>query len=154
MQIQINSDHNITCDATMADRIRGVVENALNHSGERITRVEVHLSDENAAKGGPADKRCMMEARLGGRQPVAVTDQAATMDQAIDGAAHKLARLIEHTLERLRDQQRHQAGSALPAPDSAPDRSPESSAEVPARTAGETDDTSAIDRSRQDLDED
>jgi hypothetical protein len=48
----------------------------------------------------------MMEARLEGRQPVAVTHQAATMDQAVDGAADKLARLIENTLGRLCDQKR------------------------------------------------
>ncbi len=48
--------------------------------------------------------RCVMEARLEGRQPIAVTDQAATLDQAVRGDANKLARLIESTLGRLRDQ--------------------------------------------------
>jgi hypothetical protein len=46
----------------------------------------------------------VMEARLEGRQPVAVTQQATTLDQAADGAAHKLARLIESTLGRWHDQ--------------------------------------------------
>ena len=50
--------------------------------------------------------RCVMEARLEGRQPAAVTHQAATLDNAIKGAADKLARLIESTLGRLRDQKR------------------------------------------------
>lgn len=36
-----------------------------------ISRVEVHLSDEDGKKGGQNDKRCMMEARLDGRQPAA-----------------------------------------------------------------------------------
>jgi hypothetical protein len=49
----------------------------------------------------------MMEARLEGRQPVAVTDEAATVDLAVDGAAHTLARLIEHTLGKLHDQRTH-----------------------------------------------
>jgi hypothetical protein len=44
----------------------------------------------------------MMEARLKGRQPTAVTCQAATLDQAIAGAADKLKRSLESTLERLR----------------------------------------------------
>ena len=44
-----------------------------------------------------------MEARLEGHQPVAVTDEAATIDQAIDGAAEKLKRLLDHTLGRLHD---------------------------------------------------
>ena len=45
----------------------------------------------------------MMEARLEGRQPIAVTHQAATVEQAIDGAADKLKRSIESTLGRLRE---------------------------------------------------
>jgi len=64
----------------------------------------VHLSDENADKSGEHDKRCLMEARLEGRQPIAVTHRAATLDQAIDGAADKLTQMIESTLGRLRDQ--------------------------------------------------
>jgi hypothetical protein len=46
----------------------------------------------------------MMEARLQGRQPVAVTQQAATLDQGVNGAADKLTNLIESTVERLHDQ--------------------------------------------------
>jgi hypothetical protein len=49
----------------------------------------------------------MMEARLEGRQPIAVTDEAATVDLAVDGAADKLARLIEHTLGKLHDERTH-----------------------------------------------
>jgi len=64
--------------------------------------VEVHLSDENSnKKGGNNDMRCMMEARLKSRQPVAVVHQAATLDQAIDGAAEKLSKLVESTFGRL-----------------------------------------------------
>lgn len=83
--------------------VTGVVEKALYRFSERITRVEVHLNDENSHKNGQDDKRCMMEARLEGRQPTAVTDQAASMHQAINGAAEKLCRAIESTLGRMRD---------------------------------------------------
>ena len=107
MQIQFNTDHNIAGDVAMAARVSGVVESALSRFSARITRVEVHLSDENGNKGGSNDKRCMVEARIEAHQPVAVTHQAATVDEAVDGAADKLARLIESTLGRLRD---HQGG--------------------------------------------
>jgi ribosome-associated translation inhibitor RaiA len=66
--------------------------------------VEVHLIDESGPKSRKNNKRCMMEARLEGRQPIAVTDEAATLDLAVDGAADKLARLIEHTLGKLHEQ--------------------------------------------------
>jgi ribosome-associated translation inhibitor RaiA len=104
MQIQINTDHNIEGHEALAAQVSGVVENALSRIRDHITRVEVHLSDEDSDKGGQNEKRCMMEARLEGRQPVAVTHQAETLKQAVDGAADKLARLIESTLDRLHDQ--------------------------------------------------
>ena len=101
MKIQVNTDDNIPGSEGFEQKIQATVESILGHLADHITRVEIHLSDENSAKGGNDDKRCMMEARLEGRQPVAVTDEAASIDQAIDGAAKKLKRSIEHTLGRL-----------------------------------------------------
>jgi ribosome-associated translation inhibitor RaiA len=108
MQIQINTIHNIKVHEALAAEISGVVESALSRFSDHITRVEVHLSDENSDKKvGHDDVRCMMEARLEGRQPIAVTHQEASLDQAVNGATDKLTRLIEHTLGRLREQQSH-----------------------------------------------
>ena len=98
MQIQINTDHNIEGHEALGAQVSGVVESALSRISDHITRVEVHLSDENSdKKGGNDNMRCVMEARLEGRQPIAVTHQAATLEQAVDGAAEKLTRLIEST---------------------------------------------------------
>ncbi len=107
MQIQINTDGNIEGHETLATQVSSAVESALSRLSDHITRVEVHLSDENSdKKGGNDDMRCVMEARLEGRQPVAVTHHAATVNHAVDGAAGKLTRLIESTRGRLRDQKR------------------------------------------------
>lgn len=103
MQIQINTDSNIEGREKLATYVKGVVESTLSRFREQITRVEVHISDENGHKSGQDDKRCMMEARIEGRQPTAVTHQAANLDQAINGAADKLQRSIESTLGRLHD---------------------------------------------------
>lgn len=103
MKIQINTDNKISGHEEEAEQIEATVESTLGHLAEHITRVEVHLSDENSAKGGLHDKRCMMEARLENHQPIAVTDDAETIAQAIDGAAGKLKRLLDHTLARLSD---------------------------------------------------
>ena len=103
MQIQIHTDSNIDGGEKLIARFSSVVEGALERFSDRITRVKIHLSDQNAGKSGQDDKRCMMEARLEGRQPITVTHQAASLDQAVDGAAHKLTRLIEGTLGRLHD---------------------------------------------------
>jgi ribosome-associated translation inhibitor RaiA len=114
MQIQINTGHNIEGNEALAAQVRGIVKSALSRISEHITRVEVHLSDESSHKSTQNDKRCMMEARLEGHQPIAVTNQAATLDQAVDGAAEKLTKLIESTLERLHDQERHRTDPPLP----------------------------------------
>lgn len=104
MQVQINTDHNIDGREALAKHITSVVENALKHTSEHITRVEVHVSDENSdKKGGVNEMRCKMEARLAGRQPLAVSHDAPTVHQAVDGAADKLSRLVDHTLGRIRD---------------------------------------------------
>ena len=103
MQIQINTDNNIEGREELATQVEAVVQESLRRFSEQITRVEVHLSDENSHKSGQDDKRCVMEARLEGRQPAAVTHQAATLHEAVDGAADKLTASLESTLGRLRD---------------------------------------------------
>ncbi len=116
MQVQVNTDHNIECHEALTAQVSDVVQKALSRMSEHITRVEVHLSDENSNKNGQNDKRCMMEARLERRQPIAVTYEAATLDQAVDGAVHKLARLIESTLGRLHDQASRRTDPPPPEP--------------------------------------
>ncbi|MCD2450583.1 DUF1840 domain-containing protein [Methylicorpusculum oleiharenae] len=72
MQIQINTDHNIEGHEAMAAHVSGIIESALSQVSNHITRVEVHLSDENSdKKRGNDDMLCMMEARIEGHQPVA-----------------------------------------------------------------------------------
>jgi len=105
MQIQVNSDHHIEGLEALAAHVRGVAESELSRLSDHITRVEIHLSEVSSQEGSQHDKRCMMEARLEGRQPVAVSDHAATLDQAVNGAAAKLSRLIESAVGRRHDQQ-------------------------------------------------
>jgi hypothetical protein len=101
MNIQINTDDHIQGREDVADSVRVLVETALLRYRDQITRVEVHLGDENADKSGQRDKRCLVEARLEGRQPVTATALAATVSQAVQEASDKLSRLIESQLGRL-----------------------------------------------------
>jgi len=101
MKIQFNTDANINGTEALAAKISATVEHALERFSKHITRVEVHLSDENGDKKGQKDHRCMLEARIEGQQPVAVTEHAATIEQAAHGAAQKLARMLDSTLGRL-----------------------------------------------------
>ena len=72
----------------------------------QVARVEVHRRDVNSEMFGESGGRCLMEARIAGRQPIAVTEQAATLHQAIDGAARKLKRSLDTTLGKLADAER------------------------------------------------
>ncbi len=101
MQILVNSDHHIVGSEELARRIEETVTRAVGHFSERITRIEVHVGDVNSHKLGERDKRCLMEARLSGLKPIAVSHRAATLPEAIGGAAEKLERTLDRTLGRL-----------------------------------------------------
>ena len=103
MQIQINTDNHISGRDELAEQVRTAIEGTLGHFLNQVTRIEAHLSDENSHKSNGPDKRCLLEARLEGRPPVAVTHQAEVMMQAVSGAAEKLKASLTSTLGRLHD---------------------------------------------------
>jgi hypothetical protein len=95
MKINVRNDNHIKGSEGLSAHVTGIVEHALSHAGERISGVEVHLKDQNGLKGGAGDKHCMMEAHRDGHPPTAVSEQAATFEGAIKGAAAKLKRSVE-----------------------------------------------------------
>ena len=101
MQIQINSDHQINPSPELASRIQALIRDTLDRHSDRITRVEVHLNDQNSVKNGANDKRCLMEARVAGIGPVDAAHEAESLQLAIDGAMEKLERAIDHKLGRI-----------------------------------------------------
>jgi ribosome-associated translation inhibitor RaiA len=103
MQIQVNSNNSVVAHEGLTREVEATVEAAVRRWRNRITRVEVHLNDLNSHKGGAQDKRCLLEARVGGLQPVAVSHKAATVQEALAGAADKLERALESTFGRLND---------------------------------------------------
>jgi hypothetical protein len=114
MQIQVNTDNHVAGHKRLAAHAISVVEGSLERFRDRISRVEVHISDENSEKSGPNDKRCLMEARLEGRKPTAVTHDAATVEDALEGAAKRLAKVLEHTLGRLATEGSRRTDRAAP----------------------------------------
>ena len=96
MEILFNTDNELDATEELEARARELVMQSLGRFEDRLTRVELHLADENSAqKGGPLDIRCSMEARPRGTRPVAVTHNGADTTEALRGAAHKLARALE-----------------------------------------------------------
>lgn len=97
MQIQLNSDKHVTGSPGMQEYVERVLAQELKHVADRVTRIEVHLNDVNSGKSGDDDKRCQLEARMAGMQPVSVEHRAATIDLALNGAAEQLARALSNS---------------------------------------------------------
>ena len=106
MQIQVNSDNHIQSSIRLEEWVRTTIESTLERYEEDLTRVEVHLRDENGDKPGPHDMRCQLEARPKGHQPISVTHKAASLELAIDGAAEKLEHALEHLFGKLQGKPR------------------------------------------------
>jgi len=100
VQIQINTDDNIEGHDALTAQVEADVRDGLSRFTAQITRVEMHLSDENAEKGGSDDKRCLLEVRPTGQQPMAVTHQAGTLQEASLGALKKMQRKLQSSFGR------------------------------------------------------
>lgn len=82
--------------------LRGLLTDGLKRFGEKLTRVDAFLRDENAQKGG-VDKRCVLEARPRGLDPLSAEHRGETAREAFDGALKKLERVLEHRFGKLAD---------------------------------------------------
>ncbi|OIQ21664.1 MAG: ribosomal subunit interface protein [Flavobacterium sp. MedPE-SWcel] len=101
MLIQINTDKNIEGHQRLEEYFTEQLQNSLKKYEDRITRLEVHLSDENSTKGGGNDKKCTIEARAAGLKPVGVASQADTIEKAIVEATNKIKSALESTFGKI-----------------------------------------------------
>lgn len=111
MQFQFNSDSSVMGTENVAERIEAHVRERLARFTERLSRIEVHVSDENANKGGADDKACMIEARIKGEKPIGVTGKASDVDAAARIAANTMAQRLERHFGKA-DRHKHE-----PSPD-------------------------------------
>lgn len=103
MQIQVNSNHTVHTGESFERWASTELHASLGRFKNDITRIEVHMSDENGDKTSADHQRCMMEARLPNREPLAVNHLASNQDEAFRGASDKLKRVLEHTLDKEKD---------------------------------------------------
>ena len=113
MKVQVNTSNDIDNKETLERWATEYLNEHLARFEQDITSIEVQLTDENhAAKGGGVDKRCMMEARVTGRAPLAVTNYAANQDLAFRGAAEKLSHALDHAFGKL-DRREHRVRDTI-----------------------------------------
>jgi ribosome-associated translation inhibitor RaiA len=125
MQVQVHTDNHVNGSAGLTAHVESVVTDAMQRFGHRVTRVEVHLGDENSHKKSDNDKRCSMEARPSGMAPIAVTSMASTINEAIDAATDKLVKSLQKTFDKKFDAKgRPSAAEFAAAPQAADDDLP------------------------------
>jgi hypothetical protein len=103
MKIQFNTDKNINGEERNEDFFTSQIAEELSRYQSHITLIELHLSDENGKKEGLDDILCLLEARLEGRKPIAVSHQSDTIELALSGALDKLKAALETILGRIKN---------------------------------------------------
>ncbi|HWS60831.1 MAG TPA: HPF/RaiA family ribosome-associated protein [Flavobacterium sp.] len=100
MKIQFNTDKNIEGHERLEKFFSTELQKELARFDDKVTRIEVHLGDENSNKGGVKDKRCMIEARPANMNPVAVTANADSIEKAFFQAVEKIKKTLNTTFEK------------------------------------------------------
>lgn len=111
MQIQVHSNHTVQTPSSLEDWVRRELGQALNRFSDELTGLEVHLEDIDASRTSADHKRCTLQARLRGHEPVAVQHAGKRLDEALHGACDKLLRSLDRALARQRDANHRQRGS-------------------------------------------
>ncbi len=103
MQVQVHTDDNIQGGESLARWVQEESTARLARFKDHITRVEVFMTDVAAGKASANDKRCRIEARPAGRQPLTVTADADKTADAFTASIDKLIRALETDLGRVKD---------------------------------------------------
>jgi hypothetical protein len=100
--IEVRTANSVQGSARLDTLAEEAVRGALSRFMPRVTRIDVHLSDANADKGGDDDKRCQIEVRPASRRPVSATATAGTVEKALATAVGKMERLLAGRFGRAR----------------------------------------------------
>ncbi len=103
MKIQVNTDNNIEGGVRFTNYVNEFISQKLDRFSNQITRVEVHLRDVNGSKDYGNDKQCLLEIRLENIQPIAVTNDAKTVEDALKGSVEKAMNALETIVGKLRN---------------------------------------------------
>jgi len=107
MDIQINTSNAVDGTGGFAVAMEETTRSRLARFEDRLTRVELHFSDETAARDTVKDKSCTIEARLAGGDPITVTNEADTLDLAATGALTKMTTALERHIGKSTNRKGH-----------------------------------------------
>ncbi|MCU0456314.1 MAG: HPF/RaiA family ribosome-associated protein [Bacteroidales bacterium] len=101
MIIQLNSDKNIQISERLDKFVSEKISSSLKRFAGKITRIEVHLSDQSAQKTGPDDILCKIEARVKDLQPVIVTGKGDSKEHALGDALVKIKAALDSATGKI-----------------------------------------------------
>ena len=102
MEIIINSDNEVKMDQAAKDYFRDEIQSSLKRFEDYVTRFEVFFSDESSNKDTPGDQKCVIEARLKGRNPESVSNNHSAQKAAFDGAVSKIRTVLDRVIAQQR----------------------------------------------------
>ena len=114
MDIQVRTDYHVDGDQGLIGYVEQEVSSGLAAFSERITSVQVHLSEESGARKGPHELRCVLEVRLAGHAPVVVTHRGSTKDDVVHGAVADMRAVLDRLQGHL--DQRHVGADTIRHP--------------------------------------
>ncbi|MGZ0017807.1 HPF/RaiA family ribosome-associated protein [Yeosuana sp. AK3] len=103
MKIQFNTDKNIQGTEMLESYVSEKINHKLKHFSDKVTRIEVHLSDQNTHKSGPDDIQCKIEARIEGLQPVLVVSKNSTKEKSLDDAINKMKASLDTIMGKMKN---------------------------------------------------
>lgn len=116
MKIIINSDHNFEITEAAESEMSSVVSAAMERFEDRLTRVEIHLSDATAGRSTSNDIQCQVEARPAGLQVESTSDAADNRGDALRGAVHKMVSRLDTVFGKLDHKKGHTPMGGEPTP--------------------------------------
>ncbi len=100
MQIQLNAAQGVAMSPALEEHIHNKLESVEKRFGEKLTRIEVYLTDVNGPKGG-VNKKCKLEARPRGGDPVMAESLHENAYDAVNGAAKRLETVLGSRFGKL-----------------------------------------------------
>jgi ribosome-associated translation inhibitor RaiA len=100
MQIQLNSAQGVSMSPALEEHINRQLQRVDRRFGERLTRIEVYLTDVNGPKGG-LNKLCKLEARPRGGDPLMAELLQEDAYDAVSGAVKRLESVLGNHFGKL-----------------------------------------------------
>ena len=103
MIIDVNTDSHLKGSDAFNERCKAATTDKLKRFDDFLSRVVLHFSDENGAKHGTGDdKKCTVELRVKGKDPMAVTANAGSLDHALALALDKAKNALTTITDQLK----------------------------------------------------